>query len=112
MLLRYYEEFPLQYPHISTTQILGVCTGLLAASAVASSHTLSALIPLAVQTIRIAFRLGSRVATLGEQIEPKTQTLQTWSTIVLGVGREDALEALTQFNETNVNALLHFQELG
>ncbi|KUJ15366.1 ketoacyl-synt-domain-containing protein [Mollisia scopiformis] len=97
----YYEEYPLEYPRISTTHILGVCTGLLAASAVASSTSLSSLIPLAIQTIRITFRLGSRVATVAEQLEPPTNRTQTWSTIVLGIGSEDAGIAVAEFNKAH-----------
>ena len=100
---RYYEDFPLEYPQASTTHILGVCTGLLAASAIASSRSLSSLIPLAVQTLRIAFRLGSRVATVGHQVETQTSIPQTWSTIVLGVNSEDAGIALSEFNENHVS---------
>lgn len=99
---RYYEEFPLEYPRASTTHILGVCTGLLAASAVSASRSLTSLIPLAVQTIRIAFRLGSRVATVGYQVESRTDVPQTWSTIVLGISSDDAEIALSEFNENNV----------
>jgi hypothetical protein len=86
--------------------MLGVCTGLLAAAAVASSRSLSALIPVAIQTIRIAFRLGSRVATVGDQLESRIDSSQTWSTIVLGIGREDAEAALVEFNEKHVSHLL------
>ena len=105
-IYRYFEEYPLEYPRISSTQILGVCTGLLAAAAVASSRSLSALIPVAIQTIRIAFRLGSRVATVGDQLESRIDSSQTWSTIVLGIGREDAEAALAEFNEKYVGHLL------
>lgn len=105
MIYRYYEEYPLEYPRISTTQILGVCTGLLTASAVASSTSLSSLIPLAIQTIRITFRLGSRVATVAEQLEPPTNRTQTWSTIVLGIGNEDAGVAVAEFNKIHVSSI-------
>jgi hypothetical protein len=104
---RYFEEYPLEYPRFSSTQILGVCTGLLAAAAVASSRSLTALIPIAIQTIRVAFRLGSRVATIGGQLESRIGSSQTWSTIVLGIGREDAEAALAEFNEKQVSRLLH-----
>jgi hypothetical protein len=100
---RYYEDFPLEYPQIRGTQILGVCTGLLAASAVASSRSLSSLIPLAVQTIRISFRLGSRVAIVGGQLESCRDKLRSWSTIVLGISAENAGAALADFNAAQVS---------
>ena len=82
---------------------MGVCTGLLAASAVASCNTLISLIPLAVQAVRIAFRLGLRVATVGRHLESPLDRGQTWSTIVLGLGSEAAEVALNDFNEKQVS---------
>jgi hypothetical protein len=87
------------------THVLGVCTGLLAASAVASSCSLTSLIPVAVQTLRIAFRLGSRVATVGHQLESITSVPQSWSTIVLGITSEVAEATLLEFNENHVRYL-------
>ncbi|KAK2629894.1 hypothetical protein QTJ16_000714 [Diplocarpon rosae] len=96
----YYEEYPLEYPS-SSTEILGICTGLLSASAVASSSSLSSLIPLAVQTVRIAFRLGSRVSTVANQLETPTDQSQTWSTIVVGISRDEAEVAISEFNTSH-----------
>jgi hypothetical protein len=69
---------------------------------------LTSLIPLAVQTLRIAFRLGSRVATVGHQVESRTSVPQTWSTIVLGISSEDAGIALSEFNENHVSHMNAF----
>lgn len=99
---RFFEDRPLEYLQVSKTQILGICTGLLAASAVASCNSLTSLIPLAVQTVVVAFRLGSRVASTGAQIESRAERDQEWSTIVVGLGSEAAEAALADFNETQV----------
>ena len=85
---------------------MGVCTGLLAASAVASCCTLTSLIPLAVQTVRIAFRLGLRVATVGRHLESPSDWGETWSTIVIGISSEAAEVALKDFNDKQVSAIL------
>jgi len=77
--------------------------GLLAGSAIACCKSLNSLINLAIQSIRIAFRLGSRVASAGAQIKPKADHDQEWSTIVVGLGGEAAEAALTEFNETQVS---------
>jgi hypothetical protein len=66
---------------------------------------LSALIPLAVQAIRIAFRLGSRVAIVGGQLESCRDKLLPWSTIVLGISHGDAEAALADFNKNEVKFL-------
>ncbi|KAH6673078.1 hypothetical protein B0J14DRAFT_701044 [Halenospora varia] len=94
----FFEEHPLEYLQSSRTQILGICTGLLSASAVASCDSLVSLVPLAVQAVRIAFRLGSRVAIVGEQIESRLAGKQDWSTIVLGVNSDVAEAAVQEFN--------------
>jgi len=96
----FFEENPLSYLKPSNTEVLAVCTGLLAASAVASCTSLTALIPLAVQAVRIAFRLGSRVATVGNQLESSSDRKKTWSTIVLGISPEAAEPALAEFNKS------------
>jgi hypothetical protein len=100
---RFFEDRPLEYLQVSKTQILGICTGLLAASAVASCNSLTSLVPLAVQTVVVAFRLGSRVASTGAQIESSVERDQEWSTIVVGLGNDAAEAALADFNETQVS---------
>jgi len=112
---RFFEEHPMEYLQASTSQILGVCTGLLAASAVASSDSLTALIPLAVQTVCIAFRLGARVSRVGHQLEASRSEDQTWSTIILGIGSEAAELELKDFNQNQVSdseRLLNFLLIG
>ncbi|TGO36632.1 hypothetical protein BHYA_0119g00220 [Botrytis hyacinthi] len=96
----FFEENPLAYLEPSSTEVLAVCTGLLAASAVASCKSLTSLIPLAVQAVRIAFRLGSRVAAVGNQLETASNRQKTWSTIVMGISPEAAEHALAEFNES------------
>jgi hypothetical protein len=102
---RFFEERPLEYLQNTKTQILGICTGLLAASAVASCTSLTSLIPLAVQAVRIAFRLGSRVTSVGNQIECQSETKQEWSTIVVGIASEAAEAAVSEFNEVQVSKI-------
>lgn len=112
---RFFEEQSLEYLQISKTQILGICTGLLAASAVASCNSLTSLVPLAVQTIIVAFRLGLRVASTGAQIESRAESDQEWSTIVVGIGSDAAEAALADFNEAQVSiwiSSLHLADIS
>ncbi|RAH69481.1 putative polyketide synthase [Aspergillus aculeatinus CBS 121060] len=77
--------------------IIGTCTGLLAASAIASSDSLVALIPLAVETVRLAFRLGATAARKAESLE----TSQTpWTSLVTGVDSATVSVAVEEFNQT------------
>ncbi|KAL3418618.1 Conidial yellow pigment biosynthesis polyketide synthase 2 [Phlyctema vagabunda] len=94
----FFEQYPSAYLEPNSTQILGVCTGLLAASAVASSSSLNGLIPLAVQAVRVAFRLGARVSTIASQLESTISWQQTWSTVVVGISGDIAYVAINEFN--------------
>lgn len=68
-----------------------------------SSSSLSSLIPLAVQAVRTAFRLGSRVSTTAEQAEPTTDQSKTWSTRDIGLAAEDADAAMSESNHAHVS---------
>ncbi|PYI02699.1 putative polyketide synthase [Aspergillus sclerotiicarbonarius CBS 121057] len=77
--------------------IIGTCIGLLTASAIASSDSLVALIPLAVETVRIALRLGARAASRAESLEPSQNA---WTSLVTGVDSTTVLTAVEEFNQT------------
>lgn len=77
-------------------RLVGLCTGLIAAAAVASSDSLTALLPLAVESVRIAFRAGAHVGRVAEQIEGDSKS-QSWSTIV-AADEKSAQAALDAFH--------------
>ncbi|EON65175.1 hypothetical protein W97_04412 [Coniosporium apollinis CBS 100218] len=93
----YFEEHPFELPNPSNTRILGLCTGLLAASAVASARSLADLLPLAVEAVRIAFRAGTCVGTAKEALE-QANSRESWSTIVTGISEQSANAALADFH--------------
>lgn len=93
----------MRFPRRGSTEVLGICTGLLAAAAVASAPSLTSLIPLAVQALRIAFRLGSRVAAIGDQLDSQKDRQKTWATIVMGISHKDAESAIAEFNKERVS---------
>lgn len=93
----FFEDNPRTYVK-SGDHILGMCTGLLAATAVASSQSLTALIPLAVQAVRIAFRVGAVVSTKADILEKVTEGQTSWATIVTGVGPDALTAELDRFN--------------
>lgn len=99
-LHRVCEENPRAYLQPGTL-IIGTCTGLLAASAIASSDSLIALIPLAVETVRLAFRLGATAARKAESLEA-SQT--PWTSLVTGVDSTTVSVAVEEFNQTQVGA--------
>ncbi|RYO94073.1 hypothetical protein DL762_000821 [Monosporascus cannonballus] len=77
----------------------GLCTGLFAATAIASSPSLSSLLPIAVQIVLMAFRTGSHVASLAERLSPTKEKSESWTHIVAGAKEADAKAILADFNE-------------
>ncbi|OAK99816.1 ketoacyl-synt-domain-containing protein [Phaeosphaeriaceae sp. SRC1lsM3a] len=95
----YYAENPSELPNPANTRIVGLCTGLLAASVVASARSLSELLPLATEAVRIAFRAGSCVGAAKDALENATDAKESWSTIVTGISEQDARDALNAFHD-------------
>ncbi|KAF2266220.1 polyketide synthase [Lojkania enalia] len=95
----YYGENPTELPNLANTRLLGLCTGLLAASVVASAKTLGELLPLAVEAVRIAFRTGTCVGTVKDALEPAANGKESWSTIVTGTSESAAKTAISAFHD-------------
>ncbi|KAF2838514.1 ketoacyl-synt-domain-containing protein [Patellaria atrata CBS 101060] len=95
----YYGENPLELPPQANTRVIGLCTGLLAGAATASAKSLTDLLPLAVETVRIAFRTGSCVAAVRDALSQNSDSRESWSTIVTGISEKAAKAALAEFHE-------------
>jgi len=94
----YYAENPTELPTPANTRIVGLCTGLLAASVVASARSLSELLPLATEAVRIAFRAGSCVGAAKESLARASDGGQeSWSTVV-SMAEDAAKTALASFH--------------
>lgn len=97
----FFEENPHTYVK-GGSHILGMCIGLLSASAIACSKSLVELIPLAVETVRIAFRLGSCVGYMAESLEPTVDGQRSWTSLVTGVDSKTVISAVESFNNSEV----------
>ena len=87
--------------------VVGFSSGLLAAAAVALSPAVSALIPLAVEAVRIAFRLGLHIERTARNIENlQTNEESIWSYVITGKTEEEARNALSVFHDEKVSSLL------
>jgi iterative type I PKS product template protein len=86
-------------PNPANTRIVGLCTGLIAGSVVASARSLSELIPLATEAVRIAFRTGSCVGAAKAALEHAANAKENWSTVVTGITESDARNALARFHD-------------
>lgn len=91
-----------QYPQAQDSYVLGLCTGALAAAAVSSSSSLSELLPIAVQTVLISFRLGLCVTDMRDRLELSTEERnKSWS-IVVNSSPERTAGAIAEFCKANV----------
>ncbi|KAI1089995.1 polyketide synthase [Rostrohypoxylon terebratum] len=81
------------------TKLSGLCTGLFAATAIASSPSLSALLPIAVQTVLMAFRTGSHVASLAERLSPSTDKSESWTYVLPAAQEAEAKSLLAEFHK-------------
>ncbi|CAO2656358.1 Nn.00g051610.m01.CDS01 [Neocucurbitaria sp. VM-36] len=95
----YYAENPSELPNPANTRVVGLCTGLLAGSVVASARSLSELLPLATEAVRIAFRAGTCVGGAKYALEQASNAKESWSTIVTGISENAAKSALAAFHD-------------
>lgn len=94
------------------TFLVGLCSGLFAAAAITSTPSLSALVPVAVQVVLMAFRTGRHVASMAERLCPPSQRSQSWTYILPGVKQNEARSILDDFHYTSVSTLPIVQKLG
>ncbi|RKU45682.1 Type I Iterative Polyketide synthase (PKS) [Coniochaeta pulveracea] len=81
---------------------VGLCSGLFAATAVASSQCVSTLVPLAVQIVLISFRAGTYVQSIAERLSPTTSdSSESWTHIYPSVKEVQASTALAAFHDAH-----------
>ena len=103
VFMREFELSSKPYPRPSNTYVLGVCTGSLAAAAVSCSSSLSELLPIAVQTVLLAFRLGLCVTETRNRLETSTYNrTHPWSAVVSNLDHQAAEAAIELFAQSNV----------
>lgn len=97
----------------SETCLIGLCTGLFAATAIASSPSLSGLVPIAVQMVLMAFRTGAYVAALAERLHKSSSGSSSWTYVLPGINEVAASSIISNFHKTNVRIpdLLHYVQL-
>jgi len=83
--------------------VLGLCTGALAAAAISSSSSLSELLPIAVQTVLIAFRLGLKAQDMRDRLELSSEDRsQPWSVVIADLEPQQATKILDEYCKSNV----------
>ncbi|SPN97748.1 probable polyketide synthase [Cephalotrichum gorgonifer] len=99
------EKEPKDWTRHDQTYMVGLCTGLLSAAAISSTPTVSTLIPLAIQTVLIAFRTGLYVSALAERLCPPSTKSESWTMIFPGTSEEEANSAISKFHLANNSPL-------
>lgn len=95
----YYGENPKDLPNPANTRFVGLCTGSIAASVVASARSISELLPLATEAVRVAFRAGTCVGAAKAALTLPAEAKESWSTIVTGISESAANKALSSFHD-------------
>jgi naphtho-gamma-pyrone polyketide synthase len=94
------------YAPPASLTLVGLCTGSIAAAAVASSQNVSELITAGVQAVQVAFRLGLCVARVSRAVEPSHEhASRSWTVIVSGVSQSEIEALLTEFSNKRVSGL-------
>jgi hypothetical protein len=91
----------------SETCLIGLCSGLFAATAVSSSPSLSGLVPIAVQMVLMAFRTGAYVAALAERLHESSEGSSSWTYVLPEIGELAASSIIRDFHKVNVSSLAH-----
>ena len=94
----YFADHSDELPSTSNVRVLGLCTGLLAATAVVSAKTVEELASLGVDFVRLSFRSGAAVDSIRTVLGHVGDENVPWSTIVAGTNEQAAKHALATFH--------------
>lgn len=92
----HFEDASREYPGSSAVRAVGICTGLIAAAAIASARSLSELLPVALEATKLSFRIGNLAASSGRDLTTDDAN-GSWSTIVTGISSREAQAALDHY---------------
>lgn len=90
----------------SETCLIGLCTGLFAATAIASSPSLSGLVPIAVQMVLMAFRTGAYVTALADRLHKNSEGSSSWTYVLPGISEVAATSIISDFHKVNVSTYI------
>lgn len=81
---------------------MGLCTGIFAATAITSAPTLSALVPIAVEMVLVAFRAGSYVSKVADILENDNDEAESWTYLISEASEARVREILVEFHTSCV----------
>ena len=86
----------------SKVTLLGLCTGLIPATAVASATSISDVLEIAPELICISLRLGLAASRRSMQLE---RSSESWATVVLAVPRDEQQVEINRFQEKQASSV-------
>ncbi|OWP00295.1 BcPKS12, polyketide synthase [Marssonina coronariae] len=92
------EKVPEDVTQPEDTCLVGLCTGLFAAAAIASSQSLSTLVPIAVQVTLMAFRAGAHVTAMAERLHKDTISSEPWTYVLPSITEDETRLVLDKFH--------------
>ncbi|KAK3370622.1 polyketide synthase [Podospora didyma] len=89
-----------RYPSTESASLVGLCTGLLSASAVSCCQSITDLVPLAAHTVLVAFRAGLCVSEVRDRVEAQKEGAAVpWSVLIPGLSGEAAAIILKRYTQ-------------
>lgn len=85
-------------PYPTPGNVIGLCVGSLSAAAVVASRSLSELLPISLETVGIAFRVGLQTYRTSRNLSPRSSNAESWSWIFQGLDLLPAKVGLEDFN--------------
>lgn len=100
-LYSWYEARPHEsYPDLTSGIVLGLCVGQIAASAVSLAKSLTELVPIAIEAVRLAFRTGTAAVRAKNELESQVVDKRSWA---LGISRATGLADADNLPEINAH---------
>ena len=79
------------------TRIIGLSSGLIAAAAASCLSPASPCVPVAVEAVRIVFRLGFYVSKIASRLETTTGNVADWSVLLPSLSEDEVQSVLDHF---------------
>jgi hypothetical protein len=102
-MTRWQEEHPEKwYPESDSTLFVGICVGQISATAISLARSLTELLPLAVDAVRIAFHLGRLTTASRNDLEASSD--DAWAIVIPRdtiVSTEDILDGIIKESVSN-----------
>ena len=87
---------------LSQPRIVASSTGLLAAAAISSASSPASVVPTAVETVLIAFRLGLQIDDVADRLSIRSHGDDVWAIHFPGTEEGEARQIIEEFNESRV----------